>query len=70
MIILVAGLPGPGKSYFAEKLAGILSAVYLNTDRIRLALHAAGKYFYFTVSAAHNTDEFPPANVLLWIPNG
>ena len=44
MIILVAGLPGSGKSYFAERLAKKLNAKYLNSDRVRIALHASGKY--------------------------
>lgn len=44
MIILVAGLPGSGKSYFAERLASRLDATYINSDRIRIALHASGRY--------------------------
>lgn len=44
MIILVAGLPGSGKSYFAERLARRLDATYINSDRIRAALHASGRY--------------------------
>lgn len=44
MIILVAGLPGSGKSYFAERLAGRLDAIYLNSDRVRMELNASGKY--------------------------
>jgi predicted kinase len=44
MLILVAGLPGSGKSFFAEKLAGRIGADYLNSDQIRLDLHATGKY--------------------------
>ena len=44
MIILVAGLPGSGKSYFAERIADRLDAVYINSDRVRLELHASGKY--------------------------
>jgi len=44
MIILVAGLPGTGKSYFAERLAKQLGAEYINSDRTRLALHASGRY--------------------------
>ncbi len=44
MIILVAGLPGSGKSYFAERIAGRLDAVYINSDRVRLELQASGKY--------------------------
>lgn len=34
-VIIVAGLPGSGKSYFAERLAGRIGAVYLSSDRIR-----------------------------------
>ncbi|HEU5148113.1 MAG TPA: AAA family ATPase [Chryseosolibacter sp.] len=44
MIILVAGLPGSGKSYFAERLAERLNADYVNSDRVRVELHASGKY--------------------------
>lgn len=44
MIILVAGLPGSGKSFLAGKLAAKLGAVHLNSDRIRQELHATGKY--------------------------
>lgn len=44
MIILVAGLPGSGKSYFAERLAGRLDAKYVNSDRVRMELHASGEY--------------------------
>lgn len=44
MIILVAGLPGSGKSYFAEKLALKLGAVYLNSDRTRKSMDAMGRY--------------------------
>ncbi len=46
MIILVAGLPGSGKSYFAERLADKLEAAYINSDRVRLALQATGKYSF------------------------
>src|SRR5690606_7495321 len=35
MVIMVLGLPGSGKSYFAGKLAQKIDAVYLNSDRIR-----------------------------------
>jgi predicted kinase len=44
MIIVVSGLPGTGKSYFAEKLSGRLGAVHFNSDKMRNALHARGKY--------------------------
>ncbi|MDW3649829.1 MAG: AAA family ATPase [Bacteroidia bacterium] len=35
MIIVVFGLPGSGKSYFAQHLARLLNAAYLSSDRIR-----------------------------------
>ena len=35
MVILVLGLPGSGKSYFAERLAQKIHAEYLNSDQIR-----------------------------------
>ena len=44
MIIVVLGLPGTGKSYFAEKLSDRLGAVHINSDKLRNALHARGKY--------------------------
>lgn len=46
MIVIVAGLPGSGKSYFAEHLAERLDATYINSDHTRLSLRAAGKYSY------------------------
>ncbi len=38
MIVAVFGLPGSGKSYFAERLAGRLNAEYVNSDRVRKQL--------------------------------
>lgn len=35
MIIIVFGLPGSGKSYFALRLAQLLSASYINSDQLR-----------------------------------
>jgi predicted kinase len=35
MIVIVFGLPGSGKSFFASRLAGIINADYINSDRIR-----------------------------------
>ncbi len=35
MIIVVYGLPGSGKSYFAERLANRLDAKYVSSDMIR-----------------------------------
>jgi predicted kinase len=44
MIILVAGLPGSGKSYFATRLASHLGAVYISSDKVRKSLDGMGKY--------------------------
>jgi predicted kinase len=35
MIVIVFGLPGSGKSFFASRLAKIINADYINSDRIR-----------------------------------
>lgn len=35
MVIIVFGLPGSGKSYFALELAGMIAADYINSDRLR-----------------------------------
>lgn len=35
MVIIVFGLPGSGKSYFASRLAGMMQAVHINSDRLR-----------------------------------
>lgn len=35
MIIIVCGLPGSGKSYFASRLAEMINSEYVNSDRIR-----------------------------------
>jgi predicted kinase len=44
MLIIVAGLPGSGKSYFAEKLASMLGFTYINSDQLRQTMHVSGKY--------------------------
>lgn len=38
MIIIVSGLPGSGKSFFAELLAEKIDADYINSDRLRKEL--------------------------------
>ena len=43
-IIIVSGLPGSGKSYFARALAQRLGASYINSDIIRNEEGARGKY--------------------------
>ena len=35
MIVIVFGLPGSGKSYFACRLANLISAEYINSDIVR-----------------------------------
>jgi predicted kinase len=44
MIIIVFGLPGSGKSYFASKLAKRLEAKYVNSDVIRKQLFDTIEY--------------------------
>ncbi len=55
MIIVVMGLPGSGKSYFAEKLSRQLEAVYINSDQVRNALGARGKYTVEDKMVVYNT---------------
>ncbi len=38
MIIIVFGLPGSGKSYFASHLASMINAEYINSDIVRKKL--------------------------------
>ena len=38
MIVIVFGLPGSGKSYFASRLANQLAAGYVNSDQERIKL--------------------------------
>lgn len=47
MIIVVFGLPGSGKSFFAEKLAERINATYLSTDKIRNELNQEKDYSQF-----------------------
>ena len=44
MIVIVFGLPGSGKSYFASRLATRLKAQYLNSDRERKRMFAKRIY--------------------------
>lgn len=48
MIIMLAGLPGTGKSAIARELARILPAVVLDKDLIRAALFPAERISYTT----------------------
>jgi predicted kinase len=44
MIIIVMGLPGSGKSYFASRLAALIDADYINSDRVRTGLFSKTTY--------------------------
>ena len=44
MVIIVFGLPGSGKSYFASRLALKLDAMYVNSDELRLKLLSKRTY--------------------------
>lgn len=44
MIVLVMGLPGSGKSYFALRLSEKMGAKYINSDSTRKAMQAMGQY--------------------------
>lgn len=44
MIVIVCGLPGSGKSYFASLLASRIKAVYINSDRVRKKLFGHSEY--------------------------
>src|SRR5687768_18164345 len=44
MVIVVMGLPGSGKSFFAQRLATALDAEYINSDRIRKVMLSARTY--------------------------
>lgn len=46
MLVVVAGLPGSGKSYFASRLASRMGACYFNSDGIRKSSGALGKYAF------------------------
>ena len=44
MIIIVFGLPGSGKSFFASRLAKMIDAEYINSDKIRKNLFTKRSY--------------------------
>lgn len=44
MMIIVAGLPGSGKSYFASRLAKEREARYISSDLTRKEMEAGGRY--------------------------
>ena len=44
MIVIVLGLPGSGKSYFASRLAEVIKADYINSDQIRKGMFSKRIY--------------------------
>jgi len=44
MVIIVFGLPGSGKSYFASRLASKLNARYVNSDELRIKMFSKRNY--------------------------
>lgn len=44
MIVVVLGLPGSGKSFFASRLAEKLKAPYISSDKVRIEMKIKGKY--------------------------
>ncbi len=43
-MVMVIGLPGSGKSYFATRLATALEAAYIGSDEVRRTLGNTGQY--------------------------
>lgn len=46
MLIIVSGLPGSGKSFFAKRLSALLDAEYINSDATRRSMNAMGRYAF------------------------
>jgi predicted kinase len=44
MIVIVSGLPGSGKSYFASRFAKLIHADYMNSDLVRKSMFPARSY--------------------------
>jgi predicted kinase len=54
MIVIVFGLPGSGKSYFASRLATLIKADYVNSDRLRLEMFEKRTYSDQEKAAVYN----------------
>ncbi len=55
MIVFVFGLPGTGKSYFASRLAKMIDAIYVNSDRVRKELFAQRTYSHHEKKVVYDT---------------
>ncbi|NNE77594.1 MAG: ATP-binding protein [Pricia sp.] len=53
MVVLVLGLPGSGKSYFAKRLAEKIHAEYVNSDQLRKLLFSKRTYSEFEKAAVY-----------------
>src|SRR5664279_5603890 len=72
MVVIVFGLPGSGKSYFASGLARIVRADYINSDRVRKEILAQRTYskqeketVYNKMLATMKEDQEQNRNVVL-----
>lgn len=54
MIVVVFGLPGSGKSYFASRLAEEISANYINSDQLRMEMFKTRTYSASEKAAVYN----------------
>lgn len=54
MIVIVFGLPGSGKSFFASRLAKMIDADYVNSDRIRKEMFKCRTYSKQEKAAVYN----------------
>ena len=54
MIVIVFGLPGSGKSYFASRLAKMINADYINSDRVRKEMFKSRTYSEQEKAAVYN----------------
>ena len=54
MIVIVFGLPGSGKSFFASRLAKMINADYINSDRLRKEMFKDRTYSEQEKAAIYN----------------